>query len=136
METAGSEIEELTSRVTSIFREVHRRSFLGDPAANPRLQVEVVEARMVVDTPCLILLTPWTLNGLAFPPDARFPHEVEVRGRRRRAYTHRLEGLGEYVSVPLLSNLAGLRGQEQARRVARALGEAFFLAVAAVRSRD
>ena len=76
------ELATLATQVHDVFTGIHDRVFRGDPAANPRLQVQVVAAVVAHDTPAVLLLTPWTGNGLAFPPDGSFPAQVVVAGRR------------------------------------------------------
>ena len=44
-------LDALVADVTRTFDRVHREQFLGDPVANPRLRVAVVDAALVADTP-------------------------------------------------------------------------------------
>lgn len=124
----------LARQALAAFTEVHRTVFLGDPAANPRLRVEVIDPLLVADTPTLVLVAPWTLNGLFFPPDDRAPETLVLSGRPRRVYRAELAGLGPYRSVNLLPEVANLAGHDQARSLAAALGPPFRTAVAALRA--
>lgn len=126
-------LDELTRRVLERFRRVHDEVFRGDPAANSALEVEVLGVATVGDTPTLILVTPWTLNGLAFPEDGRFPQQLVVDRRRLPVFSHELDGVGAYRSVNLVSDVSHLDGQEDARRLAGELAEPFRDAVARAR---
>jgi hypothetical protein len=123
-------LDALVASVQTAFEAIHQRVFRGDPAANPRLKVEVVEPAFVEDVPTLILITPWTLNGMAFPPDGMFPEALQVGGKQYPVYPHCLDELGPYQSVNLLSDVHELQSPGSARAVARSLGEPFREAVA------
>lgn len=123
----------LTRAVQQVFDGVHDRAFRGDPAANPRLHVQVVAAVLAHDTPAVVLLTPWTCNGLAFPPDAAFPAEVMVAGRRLAARSTALAGLGTFWSVNLLPDVSRLRTQLAAAGLAAGWAEPWALAVTSAR---
>jgi hypothetical protein len=125
------DLDLLSIRATAAFTEVHRTAFVGDPAANPRLGVEVVEAVRVLDTPTLVLVAPWTLNGLIFPTRDGFPHELEIAGQTRPVFEVNLPPLGRFLSVNLVSNLWGLRDQRRARALARSWATPFRDAVLA-----
>lgn len=66
----------LSDQVLAAFRHVHQAVFAGDPAANPALALAVTGMLMAADTPTIVRLTPWTLNGLALPPDRQLPAEA------------------------------------------------------------
>jgi len=125
----GVDLAALTRRTKAVFEEIHRSVFLGDPAANPRLAVDVVGAATAHDTPVLVLITPWTLNGLAFPPDGKLPETLEVSDQPRRVYAAELEALGPYHSVNLVADVSRLDRPEEARRLAGSLAEPFRTAV-------
>ncbi|WP_327347456.1 [NiFe]-hydrogenase assembly chaperone HybE [Streptomyces europaeiscabiei] len=101
------------------FTEVCRSAFMGDPATDPRLAVEVLGARLAADTPMLVVVTPWTMNGLVFPPDDTFPDELTIAGRRRSVYVTELAPLGRCRSVDLVADVSRLAGPEPARPHAR-----------------
>lgn len=124
---------ERAAAVLAAFTDIHDRVFRGDPAANPRLRVEVVGAAMAADTPVLILVTPWTINGLAFPPDAEFPDHLDLAAKTYLVWSHELDGLGLYRMVGLLSSVACLQSPSEARELATAMAEPFRRAVEAVR---
>lgn len=113
----------------AMYEDVDTTEFEGDPVANPRLHFEVVDLGVAADTPVLVLVTPWTLNGLAFPPDGAFPEWLEIDGRRHRVHADALEGLGTYRCVDLAPDVSHLPSQAHARKVAHAMGDAFFSAV-------
>lgn len=125
----------LAAATLTTFEGIHRDVFLGDPAAHPRLKVEVVEAALVEDTPTLILITPWTLNGMAFPPDEEFPGTLKVGGKEYPVFAHSLDELGPYQSVNLMPNVSSLSSPESARSLARSLAEPFRAAVARARQK-
>jgi hypothetical protein len=125
------DLDLLSIRATAAFTEVHRKAFLGDPAANPRLSVEVVEAVRVLDTPTLVIVTPWTLNGLIFPVRDGFPHELDLAGQSRPVFEVTLPPLGRFHTVNLVSNVWGLGDQRRARALARSWGGPFRQAVLA-----
>ena len=126
-------LDALVADVTRTFDRVHREQFLGDPVANPRLRVAVVDAALVADTPALVLLTPWTINGLAFPPDDVFPATLTVAGRVRPAHCIDMPELGVFRSVNLPTETAGLRGMAQAHALASSWAQPFREAVRAIR---
>jgi hypothetical protein len=132
--TSPLDLVDLANRVAEVFEGIHRRVFLGDPVSNPRLGVEVVEPALALDTPCLVLVTPWTLNGLAFPPDGRLAETLEVVDRRLPALTNELDGIGPYHAVNLMGDVSAIESPAWARRIALAFAEPFRDAVAGARS--
>lgn len=120
---------ELRDRIASWFTRVHREVFLGDPASNPRLGVEVLGPVEVGSATVFVLVTPWTLNGLVFLPDERFPDSLEVDGRRLDVLVHELPGIGRYHQVNLLGDVSPLASPAQAREVAKRLLPGFAEAV-------
>lgn len=120
--------------VLTAFTEIHDRVFRGDPAANPRLRVEVVGAAMAADTPVLVLVTPWTINGLAFPPDGVFPDRLDLAGKAYPVWAHELDGVGPYRMVGLLGSVSCLQSPSEARELAQAMAEPLRRAVEAVRT--
>lgn len=79
-------------------------------------------------------MTPWTLNGLIFPPDDTFPDELTIAGRRRPVYVTELAPLGRYRSVNLVGCVSGLSGPEPARTLARSWAEPLCAAVETART--
>jgi [NiFe]-hydrogenase assembly, chaperone, HybE len=126
-------LAEIVADVRAAFERVHREQFLGDPAANPRLAVAVLDPAVVADTPVVVLLTPWTVNGLAFPPDDEFPAELEIAGRRRPVFRVEVPELGAFRSVNLPPEPSSLSSLAQARGLARSWAGPFQAAVAAAR---
>jgi hypothetical protein len=124
-----TDLDDLARRVYDHFEGVHREIFRGDPAANPKLKVEVLDPEMVGDTPTLVLVTPWTLNGMAFPPDARFPDSLAVNTKVLPVFRNELDGIGAYVSVNLVADVSTLQSPDAARGVGRSLGAGFRTAV-------
>jgi len=120
---------DLAGRVGQAFERIHHSVFLLDPTANPKLTVEVVDAGMAGDTPTLILITPWTLSALAFPPDDRFPPTIEMSGRDYAAYPIELPEVGPYRSVNLAPDVSRLPSAAHARKVARTMAPLFREAV-------
>jgi hypothetical protein len=119
----------LADRVRQAFERIQCSVFLLDPATNPKLTVEVVDAGMASDTPTLIVITPWTLNALAFPPDDRFPLTIRMSGREYAAYPIELPEVGPYRSVVLAPDVSLLPSAVHARKVARMMAPLFRDAV-------
>ena len=132
----GEDLPELARRVQQVFEEIHREVFAGDPVANPRLRVEVRDAVTVADTLTLVLLTPWTINGLIFPPDDALPASLRVGGRDLPVFAHELDDVGPYRSVNLVSQPTTCRDQEHARELVAPLAAAFREAVARAREAE
>lgn len=131
--TLDAELLELVERVHVTFDEVHRSVFLGDPVANPHLYVEVIDPARVVDTPTMVLIAPWTINALSFPPDGDVPASLDVGGREHPVFAHELDALGRYLAINLVSDPRCFRDQDTARRSATILTPAFRAALRAVR---
>ncbi|WIY00498.1 [NiFe]-hydrogenase assembly chaperone HybE [Amycolatopsis mongoliensis] len=127
-------LDGLTDQVRRAFDRISREKFRGDPVANPRLTVDVLGAAVVAGVPTMVVLTPWTITGLAFPPDDVFPSVLEIAGRPRPVYRLEVAGLGTVRSVTLPTETAALRGMAQARDLARSWVEPFRLAVRAARA--
>jgi hypothetical protein len=128
-----SRLDDLAAKVWEAFGRVYREQFRGDSAANPRLKVEVIDAAVAADTPTVVLITPWTINGLAFPPGGEFPETLDLAGRRRPVFTVEMAELGVFRSVNLPVEAAGLTSMEQARTLARSWAGHFQDAVRAAR---
>ena len=129
-------LDDVTAGVRQAFGRVHREQFLGDRAANPRLTVDVIDAALVDDTPAVVLITPWTVNGLAFPPDDRFPEVLDIAARRRPVFRLQMPELGAFRSVNLPLEAAGLRGMDQARTLAHSWASHFHDAVRTARQAE
>jgi len=128
-----SRANDIAAGVREAFERVHREQFLGDRAANPQLTVDVIDAALVEDTPAVVLITPWTINGLAFPPDDEFPDHLEIAGRRRPVFRVEMAMPGVFRSINLPLEAASLRSMDQARTLAHSWAEHFHDAVRAVR---
>lgn len=124
------DIQQLAATTWAEFEQIHRNSFLGDPACNPKLVVEIVEAAMVEETPTMILIAPWTLNGIMFPPPRKAIPELVVGQRRFPVFENTLDGIGTYSSVNLVPDVCGFADREAARHAAAALAAPFREAVA------
>lgn len=124
-----TDLQDLAQRVYDHFERVNREVFRGDPAANTKLKVEVLEPEMAGDTPVIVLITPWTLNGMAFPPDGRFPDSLSVNTKDLPVFRNELDGIGAYCSVNLVADVGNLQSPDIARAIARPLGTAFRAAV-------
>jgi hypothetical protein len=129
-----SQLDEIVVNVRQAFDLVHRKHFLGDPVANSRLVVDVLDPAVVVDTPTALLLTPWTINGLAFPPDDEFPEVLEIAGRRRMVFRVEMAELGPFRSVNLPLEAGSLRSMAQARGLTRSWTGHFQEAVRGARA--
>jgi len=112
-------LDDLAASLREAFERVHREQFIGDRIANPRLTVDVIDVALVADTPTAVLITPWTVNGLAFPPDDEFPDTLDIAARRRPVFRIDMPGLKEFRSVNLPVEAASLHDMVQARALAR-----------------
>jgi hypothetical protein len=128
-----SRLDEFVAPGHAAFERVHRDVSLGDPVANARLTVDVVDAATVYDTPALVLVTPWTGNGLVFL-DGDSPESQELAGRRRTVFRVDVAGVGAFRSVNLPVEAAASRSTVQARTLARSWISPLHLAVHTVRA--
>jgi [NiFe]-hydrogenase assembly, chaperone, HybE len=128
-----SRADDVAAGVRVAFGRVHREQFLGDPAANPQLSVDVIDAALAEDTPTVVLITPWTINGLAFPPDERFPDALDIAGRHRPVFRVEMPEVGAFCSINLPLQTASLRSMDQARTLAHSWAGHFQSAVRAAR---
>jgi NiFe hydrogenase assembly chaperone HybE-like protein len=119
--------------IRRVFEEIHRTAFQLDPPSNPHLGIEVLDSGVAYDTPTFVLITPWTLNGLAFPPDDRFPETLEIAAKPHRAYPIEVPALGRHRAVNLVPDVSTLPTSAYARAVAEAMAPAFRVAVAKAR---
>jgi [NiFe]-hydrogenase assembly, chaperone, HybE len=118
-------LAELTARAEEAFRGVQERVFADDPAANPHLVVDAIEAALVDEVATLVLITPWTVNGLLVPRDDQGPTELMIAGGLRRAYRGDVAPLGVYWAVNLVPDVARLTSPRQARALAGSFAEPF-----------
>jgi hypothetical protein len=125
-----SDLQQLVATTCAEFEQIHRSSFLEDPACNPNLIVEIVEPAMVDDTPTMILIAPWTLSGIMFPPLGKTLPELVVGQRRFPVFENTLDGIGTYSSVNLVPDVGGFADREAAQHAAAALAAPFREAVA------
>lgn len=119
--------------IRRVFEEIHRATFVLDPDGDTRPGIDVIDAGLAGDTPTFVLTTPWTVSGLAFPPDEHFPETLEIEGRQCRAYPIEVPALGWHRSVNLLADAAALPTLAQARMFAQTLAPLFRAAVARTR---
>jgi hypothetical protein len=122
-------LHDLIARAEAAFRKVQERVFADDPAINGNLVVEATEAAMVGSVPTLVLITPWTLNGLLVPPDGDGPAELLITGGLRRAFRGDLAPLGVYWAVNLVPDVSRLASPRQARTLANSFAGPFRDAV-------
>lgn len=119
----------LQERIRARFAAIHGPVFGGDGELSTGIEVEVIDAGVALDTPTFILLTPWTINGLAFPPDDEFPHGLSVDGRVRTVYWIENSELGPYRAVNLAPVGSHFPSPAHARKVAREYAHVFRRAV-------
>ena len=120
---------DIADRTHEYFEGVQREVFADDPASNPALTVEVIEPGEVGGLPVLVLITPWTLNGMVFGEVADFPSVLTVGAREYPVFANTLPTLGPYQSVNLIPDVSSLEDQEAARKAARAYVQPFRNAV-------
>lgn len=121
---------DLTAATLEYFQRVHRDVFAGDPASNPQLEVEVIAPAVIAGAPTLVLITPWTLNGMVFGELPGFPTKLPIGGKTYPVFANTLAELGPYRSVNLVSDVSAVDGPEAARKTARAFVQPFQEAVA------
>jgi hypothetical protein len=114
-------LEALAESVVAYFEKVARDVFEGDPVANPALTVEVLGATHALDTPVMIVITPWTVMGMAFPPDDRLPAELRIDHRHYPVLANEVDAIGRYHSVLLIPDVSDYRDQPAVRDDALAL---------------
>lgn len=122
-------VDLFATRVLDHFQHIHRTVFNGDPAANDSLRVEIVRESVAHDTPVLTLIAPWTLCGLAQPPDGRIVSKLKVGHNHYPVLENEVTGIGRYWSVLLVPDVSGYRSQDEARSVADELFEPFRSAI-------
>lgn len=125
-------LEQRAQAAFDYYDRVHREVFAGDPAANPRLKVEVLAPARVADVDTLVLVTPWTLNGMFFADE--YPDALDVGARSCPVFVNDLPDLGRYGSVNLVSDVSAYESPERARSVASSLVKSFQEAIAAWRA--
>lgn len=113
--------DDLVQSVDGYFQRVEREVFEGDPAANPNLTVEVMGADVALDTPVMIVITPWTVMGMAFPPDGRLPTELRIDHRHYPVLANEVDAIGRYHSILLIPDVSDYRDQAAVRSDAEAL---------------
>ena len=88
-------------RLRSVFARIHGPAFDAETELSTGIEVDVIPAGTAIDTPTFILLTPWTINGLAFPPDKSFPAALAFDGAIYPVYSIEHSKLGPYRAVNL-----------------------------------
>jgi hypothetical protein len=121
--------DSLEERIRRVFAAIHGPAFDADTELGSGIGVEVFDGGTAFDTPTYILLTPWTINGLAFPPDDDFPSGLEIDGSVRVVYAIDDSPLGPYRAVNLTPLGSHFPSSVHARKVARAFAPAFRRAV-------
>lgn len=111
----------LASRVLVYFRRVDQLVFADGPTSNPSLVVEVIGPVMALDTCVMILVTPWTIAGLVFPPDDWRPSHLEVGDLLCSTRVNHVDGIGHYLWVPMGSDVFSYPTQESCRAEATKL---------------
>jgi hypothetical protein len=114
-------VEALARRVADYFEGVAREVFEDDPASNPNLAVEVLGTARALDTPVMIVIAPWTVMGMAFPPDGLLPTELRIDHRHYPVLANEVDAIGRYHSVLLIPDVSSYQDQEAIREDALAL---------------
>ena len=114
-------LEALAQSVAGYFDGLARGVFDGDPASNANLSVEVLGVSMALDTPVMIVITPWTVMGMVFPPDALLPTGLRIDHRHYPVLANEVDGVGRYQSVLLIPDVSDYRDQSAVRGDALAL---------------
>lgn len=129
-------MDDLAARVRTIeacFEGIHDDIFRGDPTCNTNLVVEVAGAVIAYDTAVMVLIAPWTMTALAFPPDGWLPANLRVGHRYHPVLQNQIEGIGSYHTVLLDSDVSGYPDQTAAVTDASSLATRLAEAVEKVR---
>jgi hypothetical protein len=121
--------ESREERIRRAFAAIHDPVFDAGTELTTGIEVEVFNAGIAFDTPTFILLTPWTINGLAFPPDDAFPSGLAIDGRVRVVYAIEESPLGPYRAVNLTPLGSHFPSPVHARKVAKDFAPMFRRAV-------
>ncbi len=121
------------ARIEAFFSNLHRDVFAGDPATNPNLHVEVVEAQAIAGGVVLVVIAPWTISGILFLEDAMLTDTIVIGGRRLPILVNEVPSLGRYWSVVVVRDVGSLTSQDQAREMVAAAMPPFLAAVAEAR---
>jgi hypothetical protein len=121
-------------RVRSVFARIHGPAFDADTELSTGIEVDVIDAGIALDTPTFILLTPWTINGLAFPPDRNFPVALEIDGATQPVYSVERSNLGPYRAVILAALGSHFPSATHARHFAERAAPKFRRAVEEARA--
>lgn len=122
-------LEALTTSVEGYFGHVAREVFADDPASNPNLRVEVLGATVARDTPTMVVITPWTVIGLAFPPDGQMPSELRIDHHHYPVLSNEVEAIGRYHSALLIPDVSGYSDQAVVREEVMALAPGLTRAI-------
>jgi hypothetical protein len=119
----------LQDRIRRAFSAIHGLALERRSEVSTGISVDVFDAGIAIDTPTYILITPWTINGLAFPPDDDFPSALEIDGRVRIVHAVDDSDLGPHCAVNLVPLGAHFPSPVHARKVARDFAPKFRRAV-------
>lgn len=133
-DSVGSVEATLADRIRATFAAIHGPTFEADTELTTGIDVEVIDGGVAFDTPTYILVTPWTINGLAFPPDDDFPSGLQIDGRVRSVYSIEQSELGPYRAVNLAPLGSHFPSGAHARKVAHAFAPVFRRAVEEARA--
>lgn len=114
-------------RIRQVFTAIHGSGWEG------ARDVEVIDAGVAYDTPTFVLITPLTIDGLAFPPDHEFPGGLQIDGEIRLVYSVRTSDLGPYRSVNLAPVGSHFPSPAHALKTAERLAPEFCRAVRGAR---
>lgn len=118
-----SAIDDLAARARSYFERINQEVFAGDPATNPNLTVEMLSSTVAHDTPALVLITPWTVIGLAFPPDDSMPSTLRIGASHYTVIANEVAEIGPYFSILLVPDVTGYSTQDELIDLARPLAD-------------
>lgn len=129
------ELVATAERLRGAFEQIHQSSFAGSALANPALSVEVLPAGLVSTAAgpqeALVLITPWTLNGLLLPGTG-LPETLLVAGHPRAVTVMDVPEIGQYAQVNLVPDVSKYTSQRQAHTIGQSMIEPFLLALASL----
>lgn len=134
MSEMNEELSASVERLQAAFESIHRERFAGTALANEHLEVEVMAAG-VVDTSggarrLVVVVTPWTLNGLVLPGEG-LPTTLLVAGQPRAVTLMDVPEIGQYAQVNLVPDVSKYTNHRQAHTIAQSLIEPFAQAISA-----
>lgn len=132
--TDGAFLADPSGRLTAVYQAVHERRMRGLPFVNAALRVEAVAFAPWKAYWLGVMVTPWSMNLMLLPGDARAWRTLPVGGKRRYRFpagefdfvAGEASGIGEYLACSLFSPVLEFADHATARQTAVFAREAIF----------